>query len=61
MNKSYSFTLDTEPSEEQLDGLMLAVLEDVKSRASKAEEKFKNLQLQALKQSLEIWERKQAK
>jgi hypothetical protein len=61
MNKSYSFTLDTEPSEEQLNGLMLAVLEDVKIRASRAEEKFKNLQLQSLKQSLEIWEQKQSK
>ncbi len=34
---SYSFLSDAEPTKEQLDDLMLAVMEDVKERAAKAE------------------------
>lgn len=59
MNKSYRFTLDTEPSLEQLDELMRAVLEDVKERAAKAEATFKALQARSLAQTLETWKRKQ--
>jgi hypothetical protein len=59
MDKAYSFTSDAEPSKEQLDELMLAVLEDVKERAAKAEAKFKALQAQALQQILEVWQQKQ--
>ena len=38
---------------------MLAVLEDVKERATKAEAKFKALQAQALQQAQEILQQKQ--
>lgn len=61
MDKSYSFLLDIEPSKEQLDELMLAVLEDVKERATKADAKFKAIQAQALQQAQEIWQQKQKK
>lgn len=61
MNKSYSFLSDTEPTKEQLDNLMLAVLADVKERAAKAEAKFKVLQIQALEQVQEMWRQKQKK
>jgi hypothetical protein len=61
MNKPYSFLSDTEPTKEQLDELMLAVLVDVKERAAKAEVKFKALQVQALEQAQEIWRKKQQK
>lgn len=52
---------DVEPTKEQLDELMLAVLADVKERAAKAEAKFKALQAQALEQAQEIWQQKQKK
>ena len=58
MGKSYRFISDVEPTKEQLDELMLAVSEDVKERALKAEEKFKTMQAQALEQALEIWQQK---
>lgn len=61
MDKTYRFTSDTEPTKEQLDELMLAVLEDVKERASKAEAKFKALQAQAFEQVQEVWQQKQKK
>ncbi|MBK7226611.1 MAG: hypothetical protein IPH96_14835 [Saprospiraceae bacterium] len=56
--KSYSFLSDTEPTKEQLDDLMLAVLEDVKERAAKAEAKYKALQATALEQAQEMWQKK---
>ena len=59
MERSYSFNSDTEPTQEQLDELMLAVLEDVKLRAAKAETKFKILQNQNLAETMELWKRKQ--
>jgi hypothetical protein len=55
----YRFTSDAEPTKEQLDTLMRAVLEDVKERAAKAEAKFKDLQEQALIQIFERWQNKQ--
>ena len=58
MDKSYSFLSDDEPTEEQLEGLMLAVLEDVKDRAAKADEKFKAMQKQQLEDTLKYWELK---
>lgn len=61
MNKSYRFNSDAEPTKEQLDELMLAVLADVKERAAKAEAKFKALQAHALEQAQEIWRQKQKK
>ena len=61
MDKSYRFMSDVEPTKEQLDELMLAVLADVKERAAKAEAKFKALQAQALEQAQEIWQQKQKK
>lgn len=61
MDKSYRFTSDIEPTKEQLDELMLAVLHDVKERAAKAEAKFKALQAQTLAQAQEIWQQKQKK
>jgi hypothetical protein len=59
MDKSYSFLSDAEPTKEQLDELMLAVLVDVKERAAKAEAKFKALQAQTLEQAQEMWLQKQ--
>ena len=61
MDKSYSFLSDTEPTDEQLEALMLAVLEDVKERAAKAEAKFKALQAQGLAQAQAIWDKKEKK
>lgn len=61
MINSYRFISDIEPTKEQLDELMLAVLDDVKERAAKAEAKFKIQQAQALAQAQEIWLQKQKK
>lgn len=60
MDKSYSFISDLEPTEEQLEELMEAVLQDVKERAAKADEKFKALQEQQIKTTLQEWQLKQA-
>lgn len=49
----YKFISDSEPTEEQLEMLMQAVLEDVKKRAKDANSKFKALQLQQIKEALE--------
>jgi hypothetical protein len=59
MDKTYRFTSDVEPTEEQLNNLMLAVLEDVKERAEKATAQFKQLQTQALQQLQATWQLKQ--
>jgi hypothetical protein len=61
MDKSYSFMSDAEPTKEQLEELMLAVLADVKERAAKAEAKFKAMQALELKLALEAWQQKQKK
>ena len=55
---SYSFLSDAEPTKEQLDDLMLAVMEDVKERAAKAEAQYKALQATALEQAQEMWQKK---
>lgn len=55
MTKHYSFSSDKEPTEKQLEQLMLDVLQDVKERAAKAEEKFKTLHAQKVQQTLEHW------
>ena len=55
MDKSYRFISEIEPTDEQLEGLMLAVLRDVKERATMAEEKFKNFQIQQIKTAFEEW------
>lgn len=59
MDKPYKFTSDAEPSKEQLDTLMLAVVEDVKERAAKADAKFKVQQAKALAETFEMWRNKQ--
>jgi hypothetical protein len=59
MDKTYRFTSDSESTEEQLNNLMLAVLEDVKERADKATAQFKQLQAQALQQLQATWQLKQ--
>lgn len=59
MNTSYSFISDIEPTDEQLEELMEAVLKDVKERAAKADEKFKALQAQQIKTTLLEWQLKQ--
>ncbi len=59
MDKSYRFLSDVEPTDEQWEGLMLLVAQDVKERAEKAEAKYKALQAQSLKEALEWWEQKQ--
>ena len=41
MDTSYRFTSDAEPTDEQLEELMAAVLVDVKERATAADAKFK--------------------
>jgi hypothetical protein len=53
MDPSYRFTFDAEPSEEQLHTLMQAVLGDVQNKAFVADEKFKSLQQQQIKEALE--------
>ena len=60
MTKHYSFSSDKEPTEKQLERLMLDVLQDVKERAAKAEEKFKAMHAQKVKQTLEQWKLKMA-
>lgn len=60
MTKHYSFSSDKEPTEKQLERLMLDVLQDVKERAAKAEEKFNALHAQKVKQTLEQWKLKMA-
>jgi hypothetical protein len=61
MDKSYSFLSDLEPTDEQLEELMQAVLEDVKERATKADIKFKAMQKQQLENTLKEWELKKSK
>jgi hypothetical protein len=61
MDKSYSFLSDLEPTDEQLEELMQAVLEDVKERAAKADIKFKAMQKQQLEDTLKEWELKKSK
>jgi hypothetical protein len=61
MDKSYSFLSDLEPTDEQLEELMQAVLEDVKERAAKADIKFKAMQKQQLEDTLKEWELKKRK
>ena len=58
MTKHYSFSSDKEPTEKQLEQLMLDVLKDVKERAAKAEEKFKALHMQKVQQTREQWKLK---
>jgi hypothetical protein len=58
MDKSYSFLSDAEPTDEQLEGLMQAVLQDVKERAAKADLKFKALQKQQIEQDKKEWQLK---
>lgn len=55
---SYSFLSDEEPTDEQLEALMQAVLEDVKERAAKADEKFRAMQKQQLEQTMKDWDLK---
>jgi hypothetical protein len=59
MDPSYRFTFDAEPSEEQLHTLMQAVLGDVQNKAFVADEKFKSLQQQQIKEALEKMQWKQ--
>lgn len=49
---SYNFISDVEPTDQQLEMLMQAVLEDVKKRAALAAEQFKILQSQQIKEAL---------
>jgi hypothetical protein len=49
MDTSYRFLSDREPTDEQLEGLMDCVLQDVKERATLANEKFKEHQEQLIK------------
>jgi hypothetical protein len=58
MDKSYSFLSDEEPTDEQLEELMEAVLVDVKERAAKADEKFKVLQKQIIENAKKEWQLK---
>jgi hypothetical protein len=58
MDKSYSFLSDEEPTDEQLEELMQAVLVDVKERAAKADEKFKALQKQLIENAQRDWQLK---
>lgn len=44
MNQEYRFLWESEPSEQQLQGLMVAVLQEVKERASFANQKLADLQ-----------------
>lgn len=43
MDKSYNFSSDIEPTDEQLSEFMETVLEDVKQRAAKAKEAFEKV------------------
>lgn len=60
MNK-YTFNSDEEPTDEQLEGLMMAVLEDVKERAANADARFKALQAQQIKEDQQKWDMKYTK
>lgn len=56
---TYTFLSDEEPTDEQLQELMEAALEDVKARAAEANAKFKVLQAQQLQQAMKEFKRKQ--
>lgn len=56
MDKTYRFLLDIEPTDEQLTGLMRAVTQDVKQRATKLAEKHKQLMQQQLQLTWQEWE-----
>ncbi len=58
MNTSYSFSSDFEPTDEQLAWLMERVLEDVKERAAKAEEKYRLFHIEQMKQMRQEWQLK---
>ncbi|HRI29848.1 MAG TPA: hypothetical protein PK239_02985 [Chitinophagales bacterium] len=61
MDKSYRFLFDTEPTDEQLAELMRAVATEVKERAKLADQKYRALMQQQLKQTLEKWKSIQKK
>lgn len=54
--KKYNFLSDREPSQQQLKGLMKAVLNDVKTRAEAAEQKFQALKAQQVKEAFTKWQ-----
>lgn len=53
MDTSYRFTSNIEPTDEQLEGLMDCVLQDVKARAALANEKFRIHQEELIKLAIE--------
>jgi hypothetical protein len=59
MNENYSFISDLEPSEAQLEALMQAVSDDVKVRATAADEAFFAAQERDRQLVFQIWQQKQ--
>ena len=53
MPNKYSFLSELEPTDEQLNDLMKAVLVDVKIRAKLADERFKTIQKTQIKEAKE--------
>lgn len=58
MDKICNLLSHTEPSDGQLQGLMKAVLQDVKNLAKVAEEKLANTQQQQIKEALERYKQR---
>jgi stress response protein SCP2 len=54
----YSFALDTEPTDAQLEQLMAAVLIDVQERAMVATKKFEVVKNQKIQEALSYWQLK---
>ena len=53
MDKSYNLLMESEPSEEQLENLMHAVLQEVKEKAYLADQGLFLVQKQQIKEALE--------
>lgn len=59
MSSNYTFLSDKEPSDEQLNLLMKAVLNDVKIRSTNAQKKFEELQKKQIVEAKERFRNRQ--
>jgi hypothetical protein len=59
--KPYSFLSEEDPTDEQLEELMLCVLEDVKARHTEAQDRYKKKHEEEIEESKLFWHQKTKK
>lgn len=59
MNNSFNLTSKTEPTDQQLEWLMIAVSEEAKKRALQANNQLQSSHISNIKIALEDWEKSQ--